>query len=652
MYKYAYKKLEKEISGEIALNFVAEIAKHHRIQASPGIRAAVNYAVDTMKGFGVDAAVHDWPADGKTYSWTSLHIMEWSCKDAELKLVHPSSEYKNLARFNENKISIIQRSYPTPKKGVEGEVVILENGEKDADYKKVDVADKWVITNGNVNKVHEMAVEKRGALGLVYDGMFVRPPTLLEGELDDALKYTSYWWNGGEKPGFGFVLSRREGRNLRALVRKQEKAKDPVRLWGRVDSKLSKGTTEDAVFTIPGKTDEMVVVIAHICHPQPSANDNASGSGTAMEACRAISKLIKDGELPKPRRSIVFTLVPEMFGTYTYLASNEDKIPKMVAAVNLDMVGEDQDKCFSTLTVTKTPEALPSYVNALMEVIFDDVKQEAGNLGGSVRTPLFRHTVSPYSGGSDHHIYTDPNVGVACPMLIQWPDKFYHTSWDTVDKVSPDSLRRVAMMTATYAYSIANAAPEDSVWLVNEVASRSKRDMVNYVRGMVTDVIQNTAEAEDAGEKLTAVKVRLGKVVPYKLSRAREALLSVGRLAGGYTGFSDKVDRLCGDMERLMKAEVKEAQRTIDEHAAAIKIELPKPKRKRGTKLDKAAYAEFGKKYPLGRSLGGSAMFWTDGVRSVKEISDLLELEKGATNIDYLVGYYRWLEKMGLIRWA
>jgi len=77
LFKFAYDKLVREISGEIALNFVSEISGHHRIQASPGIRDAVNYAVNTMKGLGLKAEVHDWPADGKTFSWTSLHIEEW-----------------------------------------------------------------------------------------------------------------------------------------------------------------------------------------------------------------------------------------------------------------------------------------------------------------------------------------------------------------------------------------------------------------------------------------------------------------------------------------------------------------------------------------------------------------------------------------------
>ena len=36
-------------------------------------------------------------------------------------------------------------------------------------------------------------------------------------------------------------------------------------------------------------------------------------------------------------------------------------------------------------------------------------------------------------------------------MLIHWPDKFYHTSADTPDQVSADSLGRSGALAATYA---------------------------------------------------------------------------------------------------------------------------------------------------------------------------------------------------------
>lgn len=137
-----------------------------------------------------------------------------------------------------------------------------------------------------------------------------------------------------------------------------------------------------------------------------------------------LHKLIDDKRLPEPRRSLVFTWVPEMTGTYAWLNEVEGEIPEMVAALNLDMVGEKQDVTGSSLLVERTPEATPSFVNSLMEAIYDEVKKQASNLGGSSEYPLFRHAVTPFSGGSDHYVYSDPTVCVPCPMIIQWPDKF------------------------------------------------------------------------------------------------------------------------------------------------------------------------------------------------------------------------------------
>ena len=53
MFKPIYDKLEKEVSGDIAFNFLSEITRYHRIQASPGLRAAVNYASHTLRENGL-----------------------------------------------------------------------------------------------------------------------------------------------------------------------------------------------------------------------------------------------------------------------------------------------------------------------------------------------------------------------------------------------------------------------------------------------------------------------------------------------------------------------------------------------------------------------------------------------------------------------
>ncbi|MFP3952452.1 MAG: hypothetical protein ACLFVP_09980 [Candidatus Bathyarchaeia archaeon] len=206
--------MDGEVSGDIALNFVKEITRHHRIQASPGLWDAVNYAVEKLQEYGLQARIHSYPADGREYSWSSLMFKEWSCRDAWLKLIEPEEEEGFLARWDEAKLSLVQRSYPTEGE-LDAELIALEDGTKKGDYKDVDVEGKLVLTDGDITRVHDLAVERYGARGIIYYGTWVRPPTLKRGELDDALKYTSFWWLGDEKPAFGFVLTPRRGRWLR-----------------------------------------------------------------------------------------------------------------------------------------------------------------------------------------------------------------------------------------------------------------------------------------------------------------------------------------------------------------------------------------------------------------------------------------------------
>jgi aminopeptidase YwaD len=670
MLKQIYDKIQKEVSGDVAFFHVSEIVQHHRIQVSPGIREAVNYSVNAWRKYGVDAKVKSWPSTGKEFAWTSQMPLEWSCEDAELSLIEPADQARSLARFLENKISLIQRSFPTRKEGVEAEVVIMDKGEEEIDYKKIDVSGKIVLTSGDVARVNDLAVQKYGAVGIICDGMFVREPSLKEGELDDALKYTSFWWSGDEKPCWGFVLSPRTGRWLRRLI---EKSKTPVKLRAKVDSKFYPGVMEDAIATIEGKSSEEVTVVAHICHPQPSANDNASGSGAAMEAARALHKLISTGELEKPKRTIRFTLVPEIAGSYPWLVENEKRLSELIAAINLDMVGENQTLCGGPLIMERTPEASASYVNTLLEAIYDEVKKEAKNLSGSASYPLFKHVVTPYSGGSDHGLYSDPFVGIPCPMIIQWPDKFYHTSFDTLDKVDPEMLRKVALITATYAYYIANASKKDALWLASETANREKIRLLQKIQVEVNKAIE--------GDEASVARIidKLKKLTEYWAGRATAAVKSVKTIAP-----NDKdVERLCeqyaAEIEEISKKEWKKAENAINLINTSKGLILTKPKKKRLTKIEKEtkkvvvkrlykgtlstrywmkklspieneAWREYGKLHPDGRSVSGISLYWCDGKRNLLEVSNLVEFETGKTDTEYLLKHYQTMEKIGLVK--
>ncbi len=80
--------------------------------------------------------------------------------------------------------------------------------------------------------------------------------------------------------------------------------------------------------------------------------------------------------------------VPEMTGTYAYLATHEDEIPHMVAGLNLDMVGQDQQACGSIFVVERPPAAAPSFAADLLERLREAWMSEVPNLAARCE-PLF-----------------------------------------------------------------------------------------------------------------------------------------------------------------------------------------------------------------------------------------------------------------------
>ncbi|MFN2289657.1 MAG: DUF4910 domain-containing protein, partial [Anaerolineae bacterium] len=446
----------KTYSGEAAWQTVSDLCRFHRIQASPGHRLAAQLLQQRLIRDGLEAEILSYPADEGTRFWAWSSFQEWDCTDATLHLVAPEEQARELANFRASPISLIQRSMPFEG---EAEVVLLEDGEEEGDYEGLDIAGKVVVSRGELSRVWELAIKERGAAGILFDGMRPVIPVRPEGDLADIRQYTSFWWQPGDAQGFGFVLTPRQGQALRRLLREGKStdsggAGQTVRVRARVDSRLYDGRLEVLQATIAGQTDDEIVVVAHLCHPRPSANDNASGAAAALEAARTLQALIASGDLPRPMRTIRFLWLPEMSGTFAYLAGREAELDRLVAGLNLDMVGEDQDQTGSSWLIERPPDAAASFAPELLARLRDelpalrdaaDVSPSHTGIGGY---PLYRQAEVPFSGGSDHYILSDPSIGVPTPMLIQWPDRFYHTSADTPDRTDPRSLARAGSLAA------------------------------------------------------------------------------------------------------------------------------------------------------------------------------------------------------------
>ncbi|MGI8855744.1 MAG: DUF4910 domain-containing protein [Thermomicrobiales bacterium] len=674
MFQRTYAAVAGEASGEIALRSVGAITQHHRIQASPGYRAAAQGAAETLRAAGVAVEIESYPARFDAASWSSEHWQEWSCAQARLRVVAPDDAARALgvlADYDVMKLAVIQRSAATPPGGVTAPLVLLENGEEPEEYADIDVRGTVVFTGGDAQRVHHLAVERFGALGVVTDKMATVPGLREPMDLPDARQYTSFWWSGQEATrAWGFVLTPRQGQALRAMLRE---ATAPITVHAEVVAHLTDGTMENVVATIPGTTDEEVLVIGHLCHPQPSANDNATGAAATMEIARALQTLVRRGALPQPKRTIRCLLVPEITGSFAYLAMHEERIPKTVAAINLDMVGENPAQTGSTYTVVRSPVQTEGFSGVLAGRILAHIaRHDRASFSGASGFASFAHAVVPFSDGSDHYVYGDPMVGIPCPMILNWPDKFYHTSADTIDKVSPVALHRSVALACTYAAFLANAGAAEAVWLAHELAADFRADAAQRTR----DALANALADEVTGGGLDAAWGGLTSQLHFRQERQEANLRSVLRLSDEAR---DALDWLSHDAEQVVRHELRRAsdafhavaketvggvvsdpsprEWTEDERAASVlvlrrAVKGPLSMRFFDRHLSPDRREELRAlvtAHPRGIGVASQTLYWLDGVRSLLDVADLVEHETGIRDVPFLVAFAALLEASGAV---
>jgi len=689
MYRDVWRQVYREASGGLAHDVMTGITRFHRIQVTPGIRAACEYAAGKLREYGLAAQIVEYPATGQASYWSAVVPQAWEIESAEAWLIDPEGGRERLASFDEEPTSVIQRSACTPEGGLEGPVVLVDNADRPESYEDIDVEGKWVLTEANADQVARLAVKSHGALGIIYYGMRLFAPVRSHPmDVADARQYTAFRNVLKESDVVGFVLSPRKGRELARRISAEHAG--TFSIHGSVRARFFDGVTENVEALIPGETDEEVVVVAHICHPKPSANDNASGAGALMEAARVLNRLIDDEVLPRPARAIRFLLVPEMTGSYTFLSGIGDRAERIVTGINLDMVGADQDLVGSTLQAESPPAATPSLARPLLSVLLDEVSGAATNPSGTDQVPVMRTRLTSFSGGSDHVIFSDPSVGIPMPMLINWPDKYYHTSLDTPEKVSPDMLRRVAAMTATYAYWFASAGDREALWL----GQRLKSCAVESIQS-VFDEAQELLLADEQPEESSLTW--LGRRAAFVLNRRLADMASVRRLVlqgevqrveplldmwrkQVLTAYADQLDALTAcadamstelpdtwelpedpdDLDHLVSAEPSGEWEEEAARMVARRVH-PGPVDMRGALAqlsaeDREGFTafrdEFSKK--AGSFLGAAHFalllgYYLDGRRTLLQATRLVELDCGRADMQYAVESVRWLEKMNLV---
>jgi len=673
--------VKEELSGEKAKAYVEQITRFHRIQASPMFHEASEHVKQELLKIGLlDARIEQFPSDGATKYWTHISPVGWEVKSAELKLIEPKE--KLLVRYADIPTCLHTLSNATPPEGITAELIEVGKGTKPEDYEGKDVKGKFVLATGRAKLVQEQAVYKRGAVGVITDTLAYEFENVRESvDIPDAHSYQSIWPTADvlDRVKFGFSLSQRQGNHLRALL----KEKKTVKLQAKIDAKLFPSSLDVVTATIRGssKSNEEVFLIAHLCHPQPSANDNASGSGLILEIARTIQTLINSRKLAKHKRTIRFMWVPETTGTVAFLYNHEDLPNRLVAGINLDMVGENQEICKSTLTLDRTPDSLPSYLNDMLLALMEESIKEFDieTMFGSSST--FRYVVNAHTGGSDHHEFVDSTVGVPCVMLLQWPDIFYHTSMDTIDKVSVDSLKRVGWIATVAALILANADVVEALLLSNQTCSRgvtrieaAQREAFQTLHEKKEDIKTKTNREEQA-KALTKTATYFRGKIEHIVWREKQASRSAKKLANS-PELASLIQKCCEDIEAAGKQALSRIEETLSFISKTLDVPFPvEIEESEAEKQSKAIiperlfkgtlstetfkqllgeeeykwYEEIAEKDTHFASKRAEILNFMDGKRTLHDIVKAVSAEYTETNTEHALRFIKDLEKTKLI---
>jgi len=670
--------VKDELSGQVAKSYVAQITRFHRVQASTMFHEAAEYVRNTLHSIGLkNAKIEQFTSDGAAKYWTWTSPIGWAVKAAELYLVEP--EKKLIARYEDVPTCLHTYSNATPPEGVTAELVDVGKGTKAEHYEGKDVKGKFVLATGRAKPVHEQAVYKYGAAAVITDSITYEMRNVRESvDIPDAHAYQSIWPTKKEldKVTFGFSLSKRQGNHLRALLKDNK----TVMLKAKVDAKLFPGNLDVVTATIQGnsKPNEEIFLIAHLCHPKPSANDNASGSGLLLEVARTIQALINSDTIERPARTIRFLWVPETFGTIAYLYHHKDLVSKLIAGINLDMVGQNQELCRSTLNLDKTPDSNPSYLNDYVFSLLEHSVEEFDNktVFGSAST--FRYSINTFSGGSDHAEFNDSTFQVPCVMLIQWPDLYYHTSMDSMDKVSENSLKRVGWITTVAALTLANATIEDAIFIASLVRWGGIARL-QTVSKEATALVQKANSTHKLNsrlpEKFATIALNYKDKIGHIVSREKRAIESVKKL-GNSSELQELIARLVQDIDHCGQLEIARFEETLAHFTKAAGIILPIqleetdvakksknliPKRLfKGTLNSDILKRELGEKeYEVYEEITEKDKDFTkktyeilnfmDGKRTVYDITKAVSAEYNQTSLEHILKFMDYLEKLNLV---
>ncbi|UCG86732.1 MAG: M28 family peptidase, partial [Gemmatimonadota bacterium] len=656
-----------ETSGETAWNTIMETGGYNRDRVAAeyaGTFYEAQYIYDQLQYYGLPGAELVRFPGGEV--WDGIKGELWEVSPMRQKLASYQDMRAMLASGSNNA-------------DVTADLVWVGVGSPD-ELERAGVAGKIVVTEGSIGTVHRQACLELGALGVVSIANS-RP-------FFDPLQIP---WSGvGSRRGgdqqskFGFFIPPREAQDLKRRLL----AGQTITVHTLVESTTRPYELQDPVAHIPGTDPNAgeIILSAHLFegYVKQGANDNKSGSATVLEVARTLNTLIVEGRIPRPKRTIRFLWGPEYSGTGPWVVANKDIMERTLANINMDMVGEWLSLNKSYMTLVRTSYGHPHFINDVMENYYRFVgesnheriqnRREFFKVPRRIVAPTgadepFYYSIETHYGASDHMVFNDWGVGVPGIMMIAWPDQWYHTSGDRIDKADPTQLKRVAVIGAAGAYTVASADDDMAIRLAGEIASNGTRRLGHQF--IMAQERLNQATLDNLPEQYRWARAH----IEGSLINERATLESVLQLATDESRVGEYVRDMQGTVDRIGQAHLAALETHMEATAAALGCQ---PLRLQTTDLERRAASmvprptalvkqdgyrgwrsfleevptEARQQYPYGDDIASTneVNLLINGSNSILDIKKMLDAQyKTTSDIQAIINYIEILKLAGLV---
>ncbi|MGE5828137.1 MAG: DUF4910 domain-containing protein [Micromonosporaceae bacterium] len=386
---------------------LAALTSLDRLQGSAGLARAAELVAERAEAAGLQVQLRWYPADPDRRWWTYAMPLAGSPVRARLA-VQPrdGSPPRPVVAYPQSPMCLARGSASRPPTTA---ALALEG----------DLRDRFVLVGpGRAGPALVSRLAAAGALGFARES----PARGDDADVLDRLEVPDGC------PLVAFSVSARQAEQLRAAFA----AGDPV----LVEAEHAPPAAMPLVLAAPtgAASARSALFAAHLCHPAPGANDNASGVAALLALGRAIGRAGPDA----PALHLLWA--PEMVGAAAYAHDLLSRRRRPAFAVSVDMVGRPE----LPLIIEAPPDHLAGPLPAALDLAADELSPPVGSYTGAVALPSWPRQHTPFVGASDHLLFADAPQPVPAAALGGWPDPDRHSSRDELARVSAGCVARVA----------------------------------------------------------------------------------------------------------------------------------------------------------------------------------------------------------------